>query len=128
MKPTHIAILVLIAVVIAIVVGTYGDASTFVDFEQAAKQPDKEFYVKTTLLKDKEVYYNEKEDPERFSFYAIDSKGNERKVVCTVQKPFDFERSEEVVVIGKVKGDNEFLASSVQIKCPSKYENEVEDI
>lgn len=128
MKPTHIVLLVLIAVVIAIVVGTYGDASTFVDFEEAGKNPGKEYYVKTTLVKDKEVEYDAIVDPEKFVFYAIDESGVERKVTCTMQKPFDFERSEEVVVIGKVNGDNEFLASSVQTKCPSKYENEVEDI
>lgn len=128
MKPTHIAILVLIAVVIAIVVSTYGDASTFVDFEKAGKNPDKEYYVKATLLKDKPVEYDAVTDPEKFTFYALDSKGNERKVICMQQKPFDFERSEEIVVIGKTRGQEEFIASSIQVKCPSKYESEVEDI
>lgn len=128
MKPTHIAILVVIAVAIAIVVGTYGDASTFKSFSEAAMDPEKECYVKAELVKDKEVAYDAMVDPEKFTFYAKDGQGEERKVTCLQQKPFDFERSEEVVVVGKVKGDNEFVASSIQVKCPSKYENEVEDI
>jgi len=128
MKPTHIAILVVIAVAIAIVVGTYGDASTFKSFSEAAKDPNKECYVKAELVKEKVVVYDAVVDPEKFTFYAVDGQGEERKVTCLQQKPFDFERSEEVVVVGKVQGDNEFLASSIQVKCPSKYENEVEDI
>ena len=35
-------------------------------------------------------------------------------------KPQDFERSEQIVLIGKVQGD-EFHASDILMKCPSKY-------
>jgi len=37
-------------------------------------------------------------------------------------KPQDFERSEQIVLTGKMKGD-EFLASKILMKCPSKYVN-----
>lgn len=128
MKTNHIVILVVIAVAIAIILSTYTDASTTVNFREAAGEPDKEFHVKTTLVKEKEIVYDAVKDPELFTFYAKDNEGVERKVICKKQKPFDFERAEEVVLVGKVSGDDEFHASDLQTKCPSKYENEVKDI
>ena len=128
MKTKHIVVLVLIAVAIAIILSTYTDASTTVNFREAAENPEKEFHVKTTLVKEKNIEYDAVKDPELFSFYARDNEGNERKVIVRKEKPFDFERAEEVVLIGKVVGDGEFIASDFQTKCPSKYENEVEDI
>jgi cytochrome c-type biogenesis protein CcmE len=41
-------------------------------------------------------------------------------VVYSNAKPQDFEKSEKVVVIGSMKND-EFIASSLLLKCPSKY-------
>jgi cytochrome c-type biogenesis protein CcmE len=128
MKIKQIAILLIIAIAIAAIVASYGDSSSFRSFGEAAENPDREFHVKTILVKEKEISFNPKVDPEKFTFYAKDMNGIERKVICMKEKPFDFERSEEVVVIGKVKGDGEFIATQIQTKCPSKYENEVADI
>jgi len=128
MKTKHIVLLVLIAVSIAIILSTYTDASTTRNFREAMEDPDKEFHVKTTLVKDKEIMYDAIADPELFTFYAMDNEGEVRKVYVKKEKPRDFERVEEVVLIGKVAANNEFVASEIQAKCPSKYENEVEDI
>ena len=128
MKTKHIIVLVIIALSIAIILSTYTDASTTVNFTEASKNPDKEFHVKTSLVKEKAIVYDAVKDPEMFSFYAVDNEGNERKVIVKKEKPFDFERAEEIVLIGKVHGKNEFVASDFQTKCPSKYENEVKDI
>jgi cytochrome c-type biogenesis protein CcmE len=128
MKKTHIIVLVLLAVGIAMIISTYKDASSFVSFKEAAEVPEKSFHVKTTLVKDKPIEYNPEQDAERFTFYAVDEFGEERKVICYKEKPFDFERAEEVVLIGKINGVNEFVASEYQTKCPSKYEDEVGDI
>jgi cytochrome c-type biogenesis protein CcmE len=128
MKVSHIIILILIAIGIGAIVASYGNASSFVNFDEAAENPDKEFHVKTQLVKEKEVIYKPEIDPESFTFYAKDLNGEMRKVICLKEKPFDFERSEEVVVIGKVESNGTFVASQIQTKCPSKYENEVEDI
>lgn len=38
-------------------------------------------------------------------------------------KPQDFERSEQVVLTGKMDGD-EFVATEILMKCPSKYKDE----
>ena len=52
-----------------------------------------------------------------------DAKGEERKVVLLSEKPQDFEMSEQIVLTGKMKGE-EFIASEVLLKCPSKYKDE----
>jgi cytochrome c-type biogenesis protein CcmE len=44
----------------------------------------------------------------------------EKKVIYKSVKPQDFEKSEKVVVIGSMLND-EFVASSLLLKCPSKY-------
>jgi cytochrome c-type biogenesis protein CcmE len=128
MKLTHIILLVIIAVAISAIVASYGNAGSFVNFDEAADNPEKEFHVKTQLVKEKEIVYKPEIDPETFTFYAKDMNGEERKIICLKEKPYDFERSEEVVVVGKIKSNGHFVASQIQTKCPSKYENEVEDI
>ena len=55
-----------------------------------------------------------------FTFYMIDNNGTESKVVLRSTKPQDFERSEKIVIIGKMEGDH-FEASKILLKCPSKY-------
>ena len=52
----------------------------------------------------------------------IDNKGVEKKVVLNKNKPQDFERSEQIVLIGQMEGQ-EFHASDILMKCPSKYED-----
>ena len=44
-------------------------------------------------------------------------------MVLKAAKPQDFEKSEQIVVTGKMAGD-EFMASDVLLKCPSKYKDE----
>ena len=50
----------------------------------------------------------------------IDNKGIEKKVVLYKSVPQDFQKSEQIVLIGKMKGD-EFHANEILMKCPSKY-------
>ena len=56
-------------------------------------------------------------------FTMIDGRGEKRTVMLNKSKPQDFERSESVVIIGKATGDN-FHASEMLMKCPSKYKEE----
>ena len=42
-------------------------------------------------------------------------------------KPQDFEKSEQIVVIGKMEAGN-FVASDILMKCPSKYNTSSEDM
>ena len=64
--------------------------------------------------------YDAQKNANQFSFYLIDDKGVEKKVIYHNARPQDFEKSEKVVVIGSMKGD-EFIAKSLLLKCPSKY-------
>lgn len=120
MKKTHIILIVLIALAIGAIVSTYGDASTYESFSVAAENPDKEFHVVGTLNREKEKYYDPQKDANYFTFYLIDEKGDERKVIYHAPEPQDFDRSEKIVIIGKMEG-SDFVASKILLKCPSKY-------
>ena len=121
MKTTHILVIVLIAIAISVIIGTYGDSSTYVNFAEAAQNPDKEFHVVGALQKDKEMKYDPIADANLFSFYVKDDAGEERLVTYNNPKPHDLERTEKIVLIGKCVGQN-FHASQILLKCPSKYE------
>lgn len=125
MKRIHIILVVLIGIAIAAIVSTYGDASTYETFSVASEHEGKEYHIVGTLNREKEKYYDPKKDANYFSFYLLDEKGEERKVIYHAPEPQDFESSEKIVIIGKMQG-NEFIASQILLKCPSKYnENEV---
>ena len=120
MKNTHIIIIALIAVAIGAIISTYGDSSTYEGFTKAAENPDKEYHVVGVLNKKKPREYNPQLDANLFTFYLIDEQGKESKVVYRAPEPADFERSEKVVLIGKMNGDH-FEANKILLKCPSKY-------
>jgi cytochrome c-type biogenesis protein CcmE len=127
MKKSSIIIIVLIAAAIGAIVSSYGDASTYESFSVAAENPGEEFHVVGTLNRDKEKHYDPKTDPNYFTFYLVDEKGRESKVIYRAPEPQDFERSEKVVIIGKMNGEA-FEASKILLKCPSKYtEGEIKE-
>ena len=119
MKKSSIIGLLVIAIAIAIIIGFYGSASTYGSFNDA-KGTSGELHVIGFLDKQKELYYDAARDANYFSFYMKDKKGGECKVVFSGTKPQDFERSEQIVLVGEMRG-NEFHASHIQMKCPSKY-------
>ena len=120
MKKSSIIIIVLIAIAIAAIISTTSDASSYENFSVAAENPGKEFHVVGTLNRQKEKYFDPQKDANYFSFYLIDEKGLEQKVIYRAPEPADFERSEKIVIIGKMEGEH-FEASKILLKCPSKY-------
>jgi cytochrome c-type biogenesis protein CcmE len=120
MKTIHIVTLLVLMIAVAVVVTTLTDSSTYSNFSEASATPGKEFHIIGRLDKNKSIDYDATKNVNRFSFYLIDDKGLEKKVVYKNPKPQDFEKSEKVVVIGSMK-KNEFLATSLLLKCPSKY-------
>ncbi|TSA27454.1 MAG: cytochrome c maturation protein CcmE [Bacteroidetes bacterium] len=124
MKTIHIVLIILVVVVVGVVISTISDSSTYVTFAEAAKRPDKEFHVIGTLSPGKELIYDAENNPNEFIFYMLDQDGAERKIVYRNAKPQDFERSEQVVIIGLVVNDTVFEAKSLLLKCPSKYNDE----
>ncbi len=126
MKKTHIIVLVFIAACVGVIIARTGDYSTYESFTTAAEKPGQEFHVVGTLARDMDMHYDPEVDPNYFSFYMIDSEGVQQKVVFPGTKPQDFERSEQVVLVGKMK-EGEFRATQILTKCPSKYiEDELE--
>lgn len=98
------------------------DLTTYTTFEQAG-QTSQKVKIAGQLAKDKEMIYDPQVDPNHFTFFVRDNDGQERKVVLNAAKPQDFELSEQVVLTGRMKGD-EFHASELLMKCPSKYKDE----
>ena len=120
MKKLNIILLVIIAIAIGVIVGIVGDFSTYETFSTAASRPGKEFHVIAVLQRHQKMEYNPVKDPNYFSFYARDKRGEQEKVIFTGSEPTDFEKSEQIVLTGKMEG-NEFHCSQILMKCPSKY-------
>jgi len=123
LKPVHIILIIVLVVIIGIIISTVTNTSTYADFATAQKNSGKEVQIIGKLNKDKPILYDSKINANQFSFYLIDNKGVEKMVVYYDAKPQDFEKSEKVVVSGKMK-DNIFIASSILLKCPSKYKSD----
>ena len=119
MSTKYIIFLVFISLGIAIMVMSYGSSSTYRCFNDAAKSND-EFHVVGKLNKEKPQLYNPLENVNRFIFFMSDSCGSEKAVVYNQPKPNDFDKSDKIVVIGRMKNDS-FTASQILLKCPSKY-------
>lgn len=127
MKKTHIIAIVIIAIAIGAILSTLADSSTYASFRVAEEEPSKTFHVVGTLNKDKPQEYNPKVDADLFSFFLVDNEGKEKQVQLHKAKPQDFEKSEQIVVIGKMEAGN-FVASDILMKCPSKYNSSTEDM
>jgi len=133
MKKTHLVAILVIAVAIAIIISTAGDASTYVTFEEAytlaQKGNNDKIHVVGQLAKDgsgnvQGVHLSE--DKLSFSFTMVDEAARAQEVVYYEPMPIDFLKSEQVVVIGSYQGDV-FKADKILMKCPSKYqENELQ--
>ena len=123
MKKGHILGIVLIAVAIGAILSTLYDSSTYADFNEAFQNEGKEYHVVGQLNKEKETIYNPGENADKFSFWMVDNEGKEKQVHLYKAKPQDFERSEQIVLIGKAQGDS-FHAREILMKCPSKYNDE----
>lgn len=120
MKKLHIILIVIIAASIGVIISTLTDAGTYVNFEQAFDQPDQEFHVVGQLVKDKEMVYDPQKNTDLFTFYMKDNNSQVKQVFLHKAKPQDFERSEQIVLIGKVQ-NGDFHAREILMKCPSKY-------
>lgn len=119
MKKSSIFGLVVIAIAIAVIISVYSSSSTYGTFSDA-QETESQLQVVGQLDKGKELQYDATKDANYFSFYMNDNKGQNCKVVFSGAKPQDFERSEQIVLTGQMRG-NEFHASKILMKCPSKY-------
>lgn len=129
-KPIHLALILILAVGVAVIISTSGDASTYVNFKEATQLADKgdnhKVHVVGELLKTQTgeisgMEYHPQTDPNFFSFKLVDDKKEVQEVLYFNPKPADFERSEKIVVVGAMK-NGKFVADKILMKCPSKYQ------
>ena len=113
---------VVLAVVLVTSIGK-SEVAPYADFQTAA-EPGTKVKLVGTLVKDKPMVYKPLEDPNKFTFYLRDQEGTERQVNLLMGKPQDFEMSESIVLDGRMTDEGTFLASDIQLKCPSKYKDE----
>ncbi|MBN8825229.1 MULTISPECIES: cytochrome c maturation protein CcmE [unclassified Spirosoma] len=131
MKISHIIGIIVIAIAIGVIASTAGDASVYTTFTKAEKMAqdgdEKMIHVVGKLKKDPhgqivDMFYNPAIDPNHFEFTLVDNDQRAQKVIYNSPKPQDFDRSEQVVVIGAMQGDH-FQCKKILLKCPSKYQN-----
>lgn len=120
MKKIHILGIVVIAVAIGVIFTSLQSSATYSDFAEAAANPDTEYHVVGKLDKAIPVQYDPKINADECSFMMVDNKGVEKKIVLHKSVPQDFQKSEQIVLIGKMQGE-EFHANEILMKCPSKY-------
>ena len=120
MKKSHIIILIIIAVSIGIVFISLNSSETYASFTESDSHRSKVYHVVGKLNREKEIVYDPQSDANLFTFYLTDKEGVERKVYLHKAKPQDFDKSEQIVVIGKMQDDG-FHAKDILTKCPSKY-------
>lgn len=129
MKKGHIIGLVVIAIAIVILTTSIGDASSYESFNTAWEMKedgeDKSIHVVGQLKKDEAgqvTGLDVREDKVSFTFLLVDNDGTEQKVFYNEPVPADFQRSEQVVVIGSYRDKEIFVADKILMKCPSKYQ------
>ncbi len=123
MKTRHIFIILMVAVITGIIITTFSGSGTYSHFEEAFDHPGHDFHIIGTLNTQKPLEYNSHVDHNHFAFYMFDQQGKESKVVYRGAKPQDFEKSEQVVIIGSAE-NGVFHAKQLLLKCPSKYNEE----
>lgn len=122
MKKSHIALIIGIAVLIGAMITTISDSSSYADFQEAFAHQGEEFHVVGHRVDDKPTIYEPTTNPDLFVFHMRDINDVEKKVFLHRSKPQDFERSEQIVLIGEAREDG-FHAEEILLKCPSKYQD-----
>ena len=123
MKKTHIIILVGIAALIVALLAYSVDFSTYDSISSAKQKQGKFVHLIAKVDKSQPIIYDPVNNPNYLSFTAIDSLGNSTKVVYHNSKPTDLEKSERVVLKGKMNADH-FECKDILLKCPSKYKDD----
>jgi cytochrome c-type biogenesis protein CcmE len=127
MKKTHIIMLIGIAALIMSLLAYSVDFSTYDTIESARKKEGKFVHLIARLDTSQAIEYDPIKNPNYLSFHAIDSLGGRTKVIYHNSKPADLEKSERIVMKGKMQADH-FECSNILLKCPSKYKDDKEQL
>ena len=123
MKKTHIVLLVLIAISIAVLISFMGDITTYDTVSSAKEKPGKFVHLIAKVEKNS-IKYDPVNNPNYLAFTAVDSLGSTINVVYHNPKPTDMEKSERLVLKGSVEGGT-FECRGILLKCPSKYKDDM---
>lgn len=127
MKKTHIIILVGITALIMGLLAYSVDFSTYDTVGSARQKPGTFVHLIAKLDKSMPIEYDPVRNPNYLSFYAIDSLGGQTKVIYRNSKPNDLEKSERIVMKGKMQADH-FECNDILLKCPSKYKDDKQQL
>jgi cytochrome c-type biogenesis protein CcmE len=97
--------------------------STYETISSARQKEGKFVTLIAKVDKQKPVEYDAVKNPNYLSFTALDSLGGSIKVIYHNNKPTDMEKSERIVLKGRVQGDH-FECKDILLKCPSKYKDD----
>lgn len=122
----HIVMLVLIAAAIAGLLIYMGDVTTYETIATAREKQGKAVMVIAKLDKNT-LQYDAVKNPNYLTFEAIDTLGDRMKVAYYYEKPYDMEKSERIVLKGKMEnGIFEIRKKDgILVKCPSKYKDDM---
>ena len=123
MKTTHIIILVLIAACIVVLISYTGDLTTYETISSAKQKEGKFVNLIAKVDKQQPIEYDAVKNPNYLTFTAKDTLGSTIKVIYHNNKPTDMEKSERIVLKGRVQGDH-FECKDILLKCPSKYKDD----
>lgn len=118
----HVVLLVLIAISIVVLISYTGDLSSYETVASAKQKEGKFVNLIVKMDKSLPVDYDPVKDPNLLKFTVQDSLGGKISVVYHNTMPTDMEKSERLVLKGKVQGDI-FECSAIVMKCPSKYKD-----
>jgi cytochrome c-type biogenesis protein CcmE len=104
-----------------------GDVTTYETISSARKKTGKAVMV-IAKLDVSSLQYDALKNPNYLTFEAVDTLGDRMKVAYYYEKPYDMEKSERVVLKGKMEnGVFEIRKKDgILVKCPSKYKDDME--
>lgn len=131
MKKSHIFLILILGVAVAIIVSTANNTSEYVDFAKAssmaASGSEKKVHIIGQLKRDEAgepvgLEYDPLQDPNTMYFMLVDEQGETHRVMSNPPNSMqDFLKSEKIVIEGRMH-EGQFVASEILLKCPSKYE------
>jgi cytochrome c-type biogenesis protein CcmE len=127
MKKMHVVTLVFIAAAIAGLLIYMGDVTTYETISSARQKQGKAVMV-IAKLDVPTLQYDALKNPNYLTFEAVDTLGDRMKVAYYYEKPYDMEKSERIVLKGKMEnGVFEIRKKDgILVKCPSKYKDDME--
>lgn len=125
MKKSHIAALILISITIGVLISMITDVTGYETIASAKQKAGKTVTVIAKLDK-RTVQYDPAKNPNYLTFEATDTLGDRMKVAYYYEKPYDMEKSERIVLKGKMENGIFQIheQKGILIKCPSKYKDD----